>query len=205
MIRIICVEDHAIVSEGIKLILEREPDMEVVGLATDGQQAVDMFRRYRPDVTLMDLQLPLMNGVDAIHAIRREDAAARIVVLTMYEGDDDIYRALEAGATTYLLKNTLSEGLVGAVRDVHAGRQPILPLIREKLSERDRRPVLTMREIEVLELVSIGLRNKEISKSLRISEETVHVHVRNILEKLDARDRTAAVHIALRRGIIHIS
>jgi two-component system NarL family response regulator len=193
------------VREGIALIINRQPDMTVVGLASSGEEAVELFRSLKPDVTLMDLQLGGMSGVDAIEAIRRDNPAARVVVLTMYQGDEDIYRALAAGATTYLLKDTLADDLIRVIRDVHAGLQPaVSPDLEARLAERAARPALTPREIQVLELISQGLRNKEIAIALAVTQQTVDVHVRNLLAKLDAKDRTAAVNIALRRGIIHI-
>jgi DNA-binding NarL/FixJ family response regulator len=204
-IRVLCVDDHRIVREGIALIINRQADMEVVGSAATGEEAVELFQRYNPDVTLMDLQLASMSGVEAIRVIRRKDPSARIVVLTMYQGDEDIYRALEAGAVTYLLKDTLSDDLIRVVRDVSAGKQPtISPDVQARLSERAAGPTLTPREVQVVELISEGMRNKEIAASLGISEETVQVHVRNILAKLKVQDRTAAINVALRRGIIHI-
>ena len=179
--------------------------MTVVGLAASGEEALNLFRTEKPDVTLMDLQLGGMSGVQTIRAIRHIDPGARIVVLTMYQGDEDIYRALEAGATTYLLKDTLSDDLIRVIREVHAGGHPaVSPDLEERLSKRATRPRLTPREIEVLELVSQGLRNREIGLALGVSEETVQVHVRNILAKLDVKDRTGAVSVAHRRGIIHL-
>jgi two-component system, NarL family, response regulator len=204
-IRVLCVDDHRIVREGIALIIERQADMTVVGSAASGEEAVELFRRRRPDVTLMDLQLGQMSGVEAIRAIRRDTPEARIVALTMYQGDEDIHRALEAGAIAYLLKDSLSDDLIRIVREVHAGQQPDFTAeIKARLAERAARPTLTPREQQVVELVSLGMRNKEIAATLGISEETAQVHVKNILAKLDAKDRTAAVNVALRRGIIHI-
>ena len=203
-IRVLCVDDHRIVREGIGLIIARQPDMEVVGSAATGEEAVAVFKRERPDVTLMDLQLPTMSGLEAIHAIRREDADARIIVLTMYQGDEDIHRALAAGATTYLLKDTLSDDLIRFVREVHAGRRPIRPDVKARLDERATQPTLTPREVQVMELVSEGKRNKEIAVRLGISEETVQVHLKNIFAKLKVGERTAAVNVAIRRGIVHI-
>ena len=203
-ISVLCVDDHRIVREGIGLIIAREPDMEVVGSAATGEEAVAVFTRERPDVTLMDLQLPTMSGLEAIHAIRREDADARIIVLTMYQGDEDIHRALTAGATTYLLKDTLSDDLIRFVREVHAGRRPIRPDVKARLDERATQPTLTPREVQVMELVSEGKRNKEIAVRLGISEETVQVHLKNIFAKLKVGERTAAVNVAIRRGIVHI-
>jgi DNA-binding NarL/FixJ family response regulator len=203
-IRVLCVDDHRIVREGIALIISRQPDMEVIGSAATGEEAVMLFKRERPDVTLMDLQLPTMSGLETIQAIRREDADARIIVLTMYQGDEDIHRSLAAGATTYLLKDTLSDDLIRFVREVHAGRRPIRPDVKARLEERAAQPTLTPREIQVMELVSEGRRNKEIAAILGISEETVQVHLKNIFAKLKVSERTAAVNVALRRGIVHI-
>jgi RNA polymerase sigma factor (sigma-70 family) len=203
-IRVLCVDDHRIVREGIGLIIARQADMEVVGSAATGEEAVLLFTRERPDVTLMDLQLPTMSGLEAIRSIRREDAEARIIVLTMYQGDEDIHRALSAGATTYLLKDTLSDDLIRCVREVHAGRSPIRADVKARLDERAGQPTLTPREVQVMELVYEGRRNKEIATLLGISEETVQVHLKNIFAKLKVGERTAAVNVALRRGIVHI-
>jgi DNA-binding NarL/FixJ family response regulator len=203
-IRVLCVDDHRIVREGIGLIIALQPDMEVVGSASTGEEAVSVFERERPDVTLMDLQLSTMSGLEAIQAIRREDADARIIVLTMYQGDEDIHRALTAGATTYLLKDTLSDDLIRFVREVHAGRRPIRADVKARLDERATQPTLTPREVQVMELVSDGRRNKEIAVLLGISEETVQVHLKNIFVKLKVGERTAAVNVAIRRGIVHI-
>ncbi len=205
-IRVLCVDDHRIVREGISLMLDRQPDIQVVASASTPEEAVRTFERVRPDVTIMDLQLGTMSGVDAIRTIRNRDPTARIVVLTMFQGDEDVHRAMQAGAATYLLKDTASEDLVRVVRQVHAGRQPAMsPEVRASLAERERRPTLTDREIEVLSLVRRGLRNREIAVSLGISEETVQSHIKNILVKLDVQDRTAAIDVALRRGILHIA
>jgi DNA-binding NarL/FixJ family response regulator len=204
-IGVLCVDDHRIVREGIALIIGRQPDMTVIGSAATGEEAVAHFRRHRPDVTLMDLQLGAMSGVDAIRAIRVLDPAARIVVLTMYQGDEDIHRALQAGATTYLLKDTLSDDLIRVVREVHAGEKPIGQDVQARLAERAAGPTLTPREIQVVELISRGMRNKEIAAALGITDETAQVHVKNILAKLKVQDRTAAINVALRRGIIHIT
>ena len=203
-IRVLCVDDHRLVREGIALIIAREPDMEVVGAASTGEEAIDLFRRTRPDITLMDLQLGTMSGVDAIRAIRREAPDARIIVLTMYHGNEDIYRAMQAGATTYLVKDMLSDDLIDVVREVYAGGRPMSADVEEKLQERARQPALTAREIQVLELVAQGLRNKEIAARLEISDETVGVHMKNVLSKLNATDRTGAVNVAVRRGIIRL-
>ena len=179
--------------------------MQVVGSASSGREAIRLFGELRPDITLMDLQLGDMSGVEVIRGIRTLHPAARIVVLTMYQGDEDIFRALEAGAATYLLKDTLSDDLIRVIRDVHAGQRPaVSPEIEARLAERAARPTLTPREVQVLELISQGMRNREIATALDLSEETIQVHVRNILAKLYAKDRTAAVNVALKRGIIHI-
>lgn len=203
-IRVLCVDDHRIVRDGIALIIGHQPDMEVVGAASSGQAAVEMFQRLRPDVTLMDLQLGSMSGVEAIREIRRFEPTGRIIVLTIYQGDEDIHRAIEAGATTYLLKDMLSDDLVRVVREVHAGGQPVRPEVAARLAARASGPTLTPREVQVIELVAQGMRNKEVGAALGISEETAHVHVRNILTKLNVHDRSAAITVALRRGIIHL-
>ena len=202
--RLLVVEDHRVVRDGLTLILERASDLEVVGAAAKGEEAVAVFERERPDIVLMDLQLPGMSGVDAIRAIIQRDPHARVVVLTMYDGDEDIHRALEAGATTYLLKGSPSDDLIRIVRAVHAGGQPIPQDVRQRLEDRASRPSLTQREVRVLELVLQGQRNKEIATTLSISDDTVQVHLKNIFTKLDVHDRTAAVYVALRRGIIHV-
>jgi DNA-binding NarL/FixJ family response regulator len=203
-IRLLCVDDHRVVREGLSAMLGRQSDMEVVAQAATGEQAVELFRQHRPDVTLMDLQLPTMSGLDAIRAIRREDQGAHIIVLTMYHGEEDIYRALEAGAATYLLKDAISDDLTTMVREVHAGNRPIPPNIAEVLAARAAQPSLSAREVEVVRLIAQGLRNKEIATALHITEETAKVHVRRVFAKLNVNDRTAAVRIAMRRGIIHL-
>lgn len=203
-IRVLCVDDHRIVREGIALIIARQPDMKVVGFAATGDEAVQQWRRHRPDITLMDLRLGETSGLDAIRAIRREAPDARVIVLTMYQGDEDIHQALAAGAATYLLKDMLSDDLIRTVREVHAGGQPIDETVKARLNERAAQPPLTPREIQVLKLVAKGHRNKEIAALLNLSEETVPVHLKNIFAKLKVNERTAAVHVALRRGIVHI-
>ncbi len=203
-IEILYVEDHAIVREAIARFIDLQANMKVVASAATGEAALPLFRRHRPHVTLMDLQLPEMSGVETIRAIRREDPAARIVVLTMYEGDEDIYRALQAGAVTYLLKDTLSDDLVHVIREVHAGVTPKRPEIEMRLAKRRASLSLTSREIEVLELLSQGMRDKEVAAVLGIADGTAHNHMKNIFTKLDVKDRTAALTTALRRGIIHI-
>jgi DNA-binding NarL/FixJ family response regulator len=203
IITVLCVDDHPVVLDGISQKISLQEDMRVVGLATDGRQAVELFKVHRPDVTLMDLQLPTTSGLQAIRAIRTEDPKARIVVLTMYQGDEDIFRALESGAATYLLKDTLSEDLVRVVREVYAGSTTLPANVATRLAARSTLRGLTTREVEVLQRIAEGMRNKEIGAALRISEETVQVHVKNILSKLGVNDRTAAVTVGFRRGIIH--
>jgi DNA-binding NarL/FixJ family response regulator len=198
-----CVDDHRIVRDGICLILNRQKDIKVVGTAVTGEEGVELFARCRPDVTLMDLRLGSMSGLEAIRAIRQNHPDARIIVLTTYQGDEDIYRALNGGAVTYLLKDTLSDDLVRVIREVHAGGRPMSPDIEARLAERAASGILTPRETEVIELIFRGMRNKEIGAALGISADTAEVHIRNILAKLKVNDRTAAVHVALRRGIIH--
>ena len=203
-IRVMCVEDHRIVREGLALIINQEPDMRVVGSCATVDEAIELYSTLRPDVTLMDLRLGTASGVDAIKAIRRENPDARIIVLTMYEGDEDIFRAHQAGATTYLLKDTLSSDLVRVVREVHAGERPVLPEVQARLAERASMPTLTSREIQVLQLISQGLRNKEVGAMLGITEGTVQIHVKNIFAKLSVNDRTGAVQVAVRRGLIQM-
>ena len=203
-ITVLCVDDHRIVREGLRMIINGEPDMTVVDAAATGSEAVARYRQHGPDITLMDLQLPDMGGVDAIRSICELDHAARIIVLTMYKGDEDIHRALAAGASTYLLKDTLADDLPRIVREVHAGERPLPPDVRAKLQERAAQPTLTSREIEVMRLVAAGRRDKEIAIALSISSETVRVHVKNIFAKLGVGDRTEAMNVAIRRGIIHI-
>lgn len=204
-IRVLCVDDHRVVREGLAAMINRRPDMQVVAEASDGAEAVELYREHKPDVTLMDLQLPRVNGLSAIRAIKTEDPAARIVVLTMYQGDEDILRSLEAGAATYLIKDDLSDELIPTILEVHAGRKPLPSKVARVLAERPTEPRLSPREIEVLDLVAKGMRNKEIAAVLCISEETAKVHVKNVLMKLEVNDRTAAVHVALKRGILHLT
>ena len=203
-IRVLCVDDHRIVREGIALIIAREPDLSVVAMAATADEAVAEFRRHVPDVTLMDLRLGTSSGIDAVREIRREHPSARIVVLTMYRGDEDIHRALSAGAVTYLLKDALSDDLIRTVREVHAGGNPLGPDVKARLDERAAHRPLTPREVEVLQLVALGKRNKEIAALLGLSVDTVPVHLKNVFAKLHVKDRTAAVHVGLRRGILHI-
>jgi DNA-binding NarL/FixJ family response regulator len=203
-ITVLCVDDHRIVREGLRMVINSEPDMTVIDAAATGGEAVARYREHSPDVTLMDLQLPDMGGVDAIRTIRQIDADARIIVLTMYKGDEDIHRAIDAGAMTYLLKDTLADDLPRIVREVHEGRRPLPPDVVAKLEERAASPTLTSREVEVMRLVAAGRRDKEIAIALGISSQTVRVHVKNIYAKLGVSDRTEAMSVAIRRGIVHI-
>jgi len=203
-ISVLCVDDHRIVREGLRMIINGEPDMTVVDAVATGGEAVAGYRRHAPDITLMDLRLPDMSGVDAIRSIREFDHDARIIVLTMYKGDEDIHQALGAGASTYLLKDTLADDLPRIVREVNAGQRRLPADVQAKLLERAANPTLTSREIEVMKLVAAGRRDKEIAIALAISNQTVRVHVKNIFAKLGVGDRTEAMNVAIRRGIIHI-
>jgi DNA-binding NarL/FixJ family response regulator len=202
-IRVLCVDDHRVVQEGIGSMLARQGDIEVVASAGSGEQGVALFLAHRPDITLMDLQLPDISGIEAIRRIRANSPDAKVIVLTVLSSDEDIYRALEAGAITYLIKNALSDDLVPTVRDVHAGRHPISAEVSAVLATRRPELALTPREAEVVDLIVKGMRNKEIGATLGISTETVKVHVKKILAKLEVNDRSAVVAAALRRGIIH--
>ena len=203
-IRILTVDDHPILREGIAAILGTQSDMKLVCQAGNGLEAIDQFRTHRPDVTLMDLQMPQMNGIDAIKRIRKEFPDARIIVLTTYSGDAQAVRAFEAGASGYLLKSMVRKELVETVRIVYGGKKRIPPEIAVEIAEHHGDDVLTDREIEVLMQVAAGNANKMIAGHLDISEETVKAHMKNILAKLGANDRTHAVTIALKRGIIEI-
>jgi two-component system NarL family response regulator len=204
-IRILVVEDHNVVRQGLIALLKTVPDMQVVGDASDGEAAVDLYRRLKPDVTIMDLRLPKVSGVEAIREIRLANAAARVIVLTTFDGDEDIYRALQAGARGYLLKDMFGEELMEAIRTVHAGRTKIPAPVAQILAERMGGPNLTPRESEVLELIVAGRSNKEIGSDLSISEATVKSHINSILSKLGVTDRTQAATTALQRGIVHLS
>jgi two-component system NarL family response regulator len=190
--------------EGIMRVVGLQPDMTVVAQANNGEEAVEQFLQHRPDVTLMDLQLPRVDGLHAIRAIRHAQPDARIIVLTMYQGDEDIYRALQAGAAGYLLKDTVPEDLVRVIREVHAGQRAIPPDVAAALALRAKQPSLTLRELQVLELLATGKRNKEIAADLGISSDTARAHIKSIFVKFNVHDRTAALAEALRRGIIHI-
>jgi two-component system NarL family response regulator len=178
--------------------------MEVVASAANGGEGLELFRKHQPDITLMDLKMPVMSGVETISAIRQEFPAAKIIVLSTYQGDQDIYRALEAGAMTYLLKDMLGESMTKVIREVADGKRPIPSEVAQRLTHRMLQPTLTAREIEVLRLIARGLRNKEIAADLRISEETAQGHVKSIFSKLSVHDRTEAVALGIRRGFVHI-
>lgn len=204
-IRLLIVDDHPVVRDGLVAILHQgEPDLEVVGEAGDGKEAVATWRSLRPTVTIMDLQLPGQSGVEAIAAIRREDPDARILVLTTFDGDADIQRALEAGARGYLLKSMRRATLIEAVRAVAAGQRYLPPATAARLVEAMETERLTARELDVLKLLAQGHRNREIADELGLAEPTVKIHVNNLLRKLQVKDRTEAAMVALKRGIIHL-
>ena len=201
-IRILCVDDHPIVRQGIAGLVGMHADLELVAEAANGREAIQQFRTHRPDVTLMDLQMPEMNGLDAISAIRGEFPEARIIVLTTYEGDVQALRAIKAGARAYLLKNALHKELLDTIRIVHGGRKSLSPEVQFQLAEHVTDEALTAAEVRVLRLIADGNANKEIAAQLSVSEETVKGQVRNVLAKLGAKDRTHAAMIGFRRGII---
>ena len=203
-IRVLAVDDHVLVRQGISVLLGTEPDMTLVAEASNGREAVQQFRAHRPDVTIMDLQMPEMNGLDAITAIRGEFPDAKIIVLTTYKGDVQILRALKAGARGYLLKNTIHKELVDTIRAVHAGKKALSPEASYEIAEHATDDALTPAEINVLRLIAAGNANKQIADQLSITEETVKGRVKNILSKLGANDRTQAAMIGLKRGIIEL-
>ncbi len=204
LIRVLTVDDHALLRRGIATLVNGEPDLKLIGEASTGAEAIKQFKQHRPDVTLMDLQMPGMSGIEAIIAIRNEFADARIIVLTTYAGDVQVIRALKAGARAYLLKAQVNRELLDTIRSVHAGQKRIPAEIAAQLAEHTGEAELSAREIEVLWLIAAGNANKEIAAQLSIEEDTVKRHVTNILAKLRANDRTHAVTIGLKRGIIEL-
>ena len=204
-IRILSVDDHPLLNEGIAAIINSQPDMQLVGQATSGGDAIRKFREHRPDVTLMDLRMPDMSGIDTMIAIRNECPEARIVMLTTFEGDVEIQRSLEAGARGYLLKSMPPKELIAVIRQVHAGKKRIPSEVAARLAEHLGEEDLTPREMDVLRHAANGNRNRDIAEKLFISEETVKVHIKHIMEKLGANDRTQAVAVALSRGIIQLA
>lgn len=203
-IRVYCVDDHPLMREGIAAVIRNEPDMQLVAEASTGQEAIQGFREHRPDVTLMDVRMPDMGGIDALLAIRTEFADARVIMLTTFEGDAEIQRALQAGAQGYMLKSMPRKQLVDMIRKVHAGKKQIPPEIAAQLAEHIGEETLSKREVEVLQKLAGGNRNSDIATLLFISEETVKGHIKHIMEKLGASDRTEAVAIGIRRGLIHL-
>src|SRR5258705_6961615 len=205
MIGVLSVDDHPLLREGIAALVNAESDMKLVAEASNGQEAIEQFRLHQPDITLMDLQMPALNGIEAIISIRAEFPNARLIVLTTYTGDVQMFRALKAGAGAYILKGHVHRELLGTIRAVHAGQKRIPPEVAAELADHAAEDNLTSREIDVLRLISSGNANKEIACQLSIAEETVKSHVTNILAKLGANDRTHAVTLALKRGIIELS
>jgi DNA-binding NarL/FixJ family response regulator len=203
-IRILLVDDHPLLRQGVALLAAGEPDMQLVAEASNGLEAVEQFRKHRPDVTLMDLQMPAMNGIDAMSTIRAEFPDARFIVLTTYTGDVQVLRALKAGARAYLLKSLLRKELLDTIRAVHAGQKRISAEVATQLADHVADDLLTPREVDVLRLIADGMANKIVADQLKISEDTVKGHVKNILSKLGANDRTHAVTIGLKRGIIEL-
>ena len=203
-IRVMTADDHPIVRMGLKAIVANEPDMSVVAEASDGKDAVALYDQHRPDVVLMDLRMPKLDGIAAIRSIVEAHPDARVIALTSYEGDADIYRALDAGACGYLIKDMVGADVIGAIRTAVAGKRVIPPTVAGKLAEFTPRIDLTPREVEVLGLAAKGLRNKDIARVIGRTEETVKVHLKHVMQKLDVEDRTEAVTLAMQRGIIHL-
>jgi DNA-binding NarL/FixJ family response regulator len=204
VIRVLSADDHPLMRGGIAALIGNQTDMEMVAEASDGREALEQFREHRPDITLMDLQMPRMNGIDAIGAIRAEFPEARIIILTTHAGDVQVSRALKAGARAYLLKASLRNELLETIRAVHAGQKRLSSEVATEIAEHSADDALTPREVDVLRFVAKGNANKEIGAQLSLTEETVKSHIRNILSKLQANDRTHAVAIAVKRGIINL-
>ena len=203
-IRVLCIDDHALIRDGLKRMLDLETDMQTVATASTAEEGLRLFAEHLPDVTVMDLNLPRMSGLEAIGTIRKDHPDARIIVLTMYKGDEDIRLALEAGAMAYVPKTTVSDDLVRVIRDVYAGARPMFADVATQFLAGRTSPPVTPRERDVIKLLAEGMRNKEIAWELGIAVDTVEVHLRKIFRKLAVRDRTAAVTAALKRGIIHL-
>lgn len=203
-IRVLCADDHPLVLEGLKSLIGRQPDMHLVASTGTAEDTVALYGQHQPDVALIDLQMPIMGGLEAIRVIRGRWPAARIVVLTTYQGDEHIFQALRAGAATYLLKETLTVDLVRIVREVYGGGRPMSPMVEASLADREVLGTLTTRETQIVALIARGFRNSDIALEVGISEETVKVHVKHILAKLHVTDRGSAVTTAVRRGIIQL-
>ncbi len=203
-IRLLVVDDHPAFRMGLTALIESEPDITVAAETGDGREAVEIFRRIQPDVVLMDLRLPGFSGVEAIIALRKEFPQCRVIVVTTYDADEDIYRAMQSGAQSYLLKDMPKEEIVRTIRAVHAGRQPLPPNVASRLANRLKREDLREREMEVLHLIVKGRSNKEIAATLFLSEDTVKFHLKNLFAKLDVQDRTEAAISAIRHGIVHL-
>jgi len=204
-IRVMLVDDHPAFRKGLAALIGTENDLEVVAETGDGNDAIQLFRRHKPDITLMDLRLPGMGGVEATIAIRKEFPDARVIVLTTFDMDEDIYRAMDSGAKSYLLKDTPEDELAATIRAVHAGEEKLAPKLAERLAQRQKRPELSQREMEVLQLLVRGRSNKEIASSLFITEDTVKAHLKTLFVKLGVQDRTDAAITAIRQGIVHLN
>ena len=203
-IRLLVVDDHPAFRMGLAALIQSQPDMEVAAECGDGKQAVELFRKVKPDVTLMDLRLPGLSGVEAILAIRKDFPEARVIVVTTYDWDEDVYRAIQSGAKSYLLKDMTQEQIAGTIRAVHAGDNKLPSNVADRLAERLKREELTQREQEVLTLLTKGRSNKEIASDLSISEDTVKYHLKTLFTKLGVQDRTEAAISAIRHGIVHL-
>ena len=204
-IRVMLVDDHPAFRKGMAALIKTEADLEVVAETGDGNEAITLFRRHRPDIVLMDLRLPGMGGVEATIAIRKDFPEARVIVLTTFDMDEDIFRAMDSGAKSYLLKDTPEDELTSTIRAVHAGQEKLAPKLAERLAQRQKRPELSQREMEVLQLLVRGRSNKEIGSSLFITEDTVKAHLKTLFVKLGVQDRTDAAITAIRQGIVHLT